>query len=211
MLTYHGVGYWFYLAAPTKAAVQGEFAALAKGFALLDARPKWRAQPPRRETFAAYKLPLTFTAPEGVWEKFPAREEDDKADMFLVGRYLKEKDNRKNAQVMVLTLPKQKDSKAALKAARDYLDSRKTDKDSQYFLAEESQTDEGTQTNIGNRRGRLVELRLEAGGENLRYLLLAVLNEPEGMVIVCDSTWENRLIWRQDFYDLLASLRVGKK
>ena len=158
---------------------------------------------------------MTVQAAEGVWEKFPPLEEEARIDLYLAGKYLKEKDNRKNASAMLLALDKQADTKEAMKAARDFVDkSKKAEyKDATLALAGgdeiPQQGELGTLSKFGNRHGRLVELRLQDKDQPLRYLMLAVIAEPDRTIaVVCECSWDNRLIWREDFRDLLSTLQV---
>src|SRR5262245_25093569 len=127
LLSQRGLGYWVYLIAPTADAVRKEIAELQEANVLtfVDERVGWREQPVKLETFAGNKLPVTLQAPEGVWEKFPPFEEDDRTDLYLAGKYKQEKDNRKNAFAMILALDKEADTKSALAAARDFVEKKR--------------------------------------------------------------------------------------
>ncbi len=77
-------------------------------------------------------------------------------------------------------------------------------------LADEAAGIAGTVQDIGNRPGRLVELKLLQGeGAPARYMLVGVFAEGEKTFVVrCDCVWANRQIWRQDFLDLTKTLKV---
>jgi hypothetical protein len=203
MLGRRGIGYWFYIAAPTLPEAREELDELQKhnrGFALADERAGWREQPPKTETFRGDKLPLTLTAPEAVWEKKDVTEVDEHGVLLLYGRYLQEKDNRKNSHVLVVALEKQDNP---LKAARAYFEeeARKLNKDYQF-----EQSGEGT---AGERKIPYVEVKVLLGPQPARYFLIAALQGKANTIgILCDSTWESRQIWRQDFLDLLKTLRL---
>ena len=77
--------------------------------------------------------------------------------------------------------------------------------------ADDGQTESGIQEDIGNRPGRLVDLKLQIGDElePQRYYLLSVVNEPDVCyAILCECSWKSRPIWRQDFMDVLRTLQV---
>ena len=103
-----------------------------------------------------------------------------------------------------------------MKAAREYLDKKVMGDNTMYKIVHaadvaEGQTEIGTVGDVGNRRGRLIDLKLQFNDEAKRYYLLAVINEPDiAYAILCDCTWESRQIWRQDFLDVLRSLIVKK-
>src|SRR5207237_7209207 len=127
-------------------------------------RGSWREQPSKLETFTGNKLLVTVEAAEGVWEKFPPLEEEARIDLYLAGKYLKEKDNRKNASAMLLALDKQNDTKEAMRAAREFVANSKMAEHKEATLAlaggDEipAQGELGTLCKFGNRHGRLVEL-----------------------------------------------------
>jgi hypothetical protein len=216
MFTKNGIGYWFIMAAPTLDDAKQELAELQKdnrGFVLTDERRGWREQPPKMEPFKGTKFPLFVSAPEGVWEKFKAEDQDERGELFLFGRYLKEKDNRKNASVLILALDKKASLKESLKDARAYFESKKKEEDANYQtepIAEKSE--DGISSMIGDRPGRILDLRLQLGNEPKRYILLAVADGgAKHFAILCDCTWESRQIWRQDFLDLLRTFQLKKK
>ena len=216
MFTKNGIGYWFIMAAPTLEEAKQELSELQKdnrGFVLIDERRGWREQPPAMERFKGTKYPLYISAPEGVWEKFKAEDQDERGELFLFGRYLKEKDNRKNASVLILALDKKPSLKESLKDARAYFDSKKKEEEKNYQtepIAERGE--EGISSMIGERPGRILDLRLQLGNEPKRYVLLAVADGGEQhFAILCDCTWESRQIWRQDFLDLLRTFQLKKK
>jgi len=141
---------------------------------------------------------------------------DENGTLYLSGKYLREKDNRKNASMLVITLKKEDDLKATMKAAREYLDAKVKNDNENYKIAlaaevSAGQTDGGAQENIGNRPGRLVDLKRQFNDEVQRYYLLAVVNEADSSyAILCDCTWDSRQIWRQDFLDVIRSMNFKK-
>ena len=213
MLAHHGFGYWFFIAAPTLPEAQQHLAELQannRGFVPVTERRGWREQPPPRETFFAQGLPVSLSAPQGVFSKHDHTEEDAKAKLLLLGRYLKEKDNRKNAHVVVLALTPQPELKEAIKEARTYIEEIKKNesKDNRVTAVDEKPEAElGVLQDVGNRRGRVGEFALYVQNQPARYYLLAVVNDGDSNVVVwCDATWDSRAIWRQDFLELLRTV-----
>ena len=204
LFTRNGIGYWFIMAAPKLEEAQQELAELQKdnrGLVLIDERRGWREQPPNLDSFVGEKFRVRLQAPEGVWEKHKAEDQDERGELFLFGRYLKEKDNRKNASVLILALDKKASLKESLTDARAYFDGKKKEEDKNYQT--EPITEKGEE---------LLELRLLLGNEPKRYVLLAVADGgAQHFAILCDCTWESRQIWRQDFLDLLRTFQLKKK
>jgi hypothetical protein len=214
----NGFAYWFYIASTSPIEEARGFAAeLQKeggGFTVLAERRGWRDQPVPTENYASENKHITVAAPQGVWEKHPPKDEDERGQLHLFGRFVQEKDNRKNAHVMIIALEKQADLQAAMKAARADLDTKKKEENPGYETApagewEEAKAELGIVDDIGNRRGRRADLKLAIGTEAKRYILLAVVNEADTCYAIrCDCDWQSREIWRQDFLDLLRTLKV---
>ena len=215
-----GFGYWVFIASPDREVAQRYAAELGKedtGFSPVTERRGWREQPPPMKTFTSANGFLTVSAPEGVWTKGDAKNEDERGELLLSGFYLKEKDNRKNATVLVATMDRAKDLAEAMKTARADLEAKKKQELADYRLSQAEdvaagQSELGELQDVGNRRGRVADLRLHVGDDPKgRYILLAVVNEADmAYVIRCGCAWEYRQIWRQDFRDLLATFRFKK-
>jgi hypothetical protein len=212
-----GIGYWLFMASPDPNVVDQFAAELPeKNFFVITERRGWREQAAPTETFGSNSGKLTMTAPKGVWEKHDAKNEDEKGDLLLFGKYLREKDNTKNALVLIFTLDRQKDLTETMKAARDYVSKKMmSGENNSYKVVHASDVAEGQpETNtidVGNRRGRMIDLKLQFNDEPKRYYLLAVINEPDSAYgILCECTWTSRQIWRQEFVDLLRTLNVRK-
>jgi len=214
----NGIAYWLYIASPDWNTVEFFADELPKkNFFIESERRGWREQPPPMETYASGNAKLTVNVLKGVWEKLPnAKDVDENGTLYLSGKYLREKDNRKNASMLVITLKKEDDLKATMKAAREYLDAKVKNDNENYKIAlaaevSAGQTDGGAQENIGNRPGRLVDLKRQFNDEVQRYYLLAVVNEADSSyAILCDCTWDSRQIWRQDFLDVIRSMNFKK-
>ncbi len=149
-----------------------------------------------------------MTAPETVWEKKDVSEVDENGVLLLYGRYLQEKNNRKNSQVLVVALEKKPDAKEALKSARTYFEDKKKEEDKNYMF---DSTGTGT-LQAGSWKITYEEIKVQLGSQATRYYLVAaVQSQANTLAILCDSTWESRQIWRQDFFDLLKTLQIRKQ
>jgi len=145
-------------------------------------------------------LPLSLTAPEAVWEKQDVTKVEERGVLLLYGRYLQEKDNRKNALVLVVALDKQD---GAVKATRAYFEEKRKELNKDYLF---EQIGEGV---VGERKIPYAEVKVQLGPQPTRYFLVAALQGKANTIgILCDSTWESRQIWRQDFLDLLKTLQL---
>jgi hypothetical protein len=220
MFSLNGVGYWLYVASPDAQTLDSRTTDLLgeKVFTAVSERRDWREQDPPKENFRTDNKKLTMTALRGIWEaaKDPKNIEE-KGELVLVGYYRDEKDNRKNGHLLIYTMEKKADLKEAMKAAREHLENKVKSDDSGAKLEKasevsEGQGDLGKESEVGDRRGRMMDLKkLQLGEEPARYYLLVVVNEPDMCyVIQCNCIWEHRQLWRQDFLDLMRTIRFGK-
>src|SRR5262245_7110641 len=168
LLPHRGFGYWFIVATSSRWGtvddahhVKTEFEK-SKSFALATERAGWTEQPPKMETFHAQSGGLSITAPAGVWEKGAARDIEETGELFLFGRFLREKDNRKNASVLIFTSEKKSDLKESLREARAYLEKRKQEENAKYkyVAAEDAASLGGGAQPIGDHPGYQTELKL---------------------------------------------------
>jgi hypothetical protein len=216
MFAQHGIAYWFFLAAPTREQADQALKELAGNepcIHLTDARRGWRPQPPPREIFKGGRYAVSMEAPKGVWRTSPAQDVDEKGALFLFGTYAKEKDNRKNSSVLVLVLKKEPGLMEGLKAARAFIEDRKKGEDEKYRIVPVSAKDDdgGLAMELGDRPGRILDLKVQYGDEVKRFNLLAVADGGEHLFAIrCDCTWESRQIWREDFLELLKTFRVQR-
>jgi hypothetical protein len=218
LLTHQGLGYWLFVAAPRLAAAREAWAELqqsrTRGFAVATDREGWTEQPLPTETFRGERCELR--APQGVWTKFKATAEDERGDLLLVGRDVRETDatlkNVKNATILVLVFDKSQPSLGeTLKRARDHIQAKKQSEDKDYKLGPAADQPGSEPEAIGDRRGMIVELKLLHGTEPRRYILLAVLQEAEAAYAMrCECSWEYRQIWQSEFRDLLRTFRLRK-
>lgn len=214
----NGVGYWLFLSSPDWRTIEHFAEEMPKKYFFVESeRRGWREQPQPVETFTAVNKKFNATVLKKVWEELRnPKDVEENGVLYLSGRYTKAKDNRKNASLLVFTLKKEDDLKAAMKSARDYLDSKVKNENETYKIAlatevSPGQTEGGASENVGNRPGRILDLKRLAGEEIQRYYFLAVANEADAAyVIVGDCTWDSRQIWRQDFLDAIRSINFTK-
>lgn len=212
-----GIAYWVFVASPEWQKITDfeEEMATRRIVAAVERRG-WREQPWPMETFQSDNGKVTMTAPKGVWARHDAKSEDQNGQLFLFGTFTGEKDNRKNAQLLVFTFERKEDLKAALVYGREYLEKRDDNENKNFkvVLADDlvkGQTEIGTAQPVGDRPGRVIDLKRLFDNEPKRYFLLAVVNDPDAAYgIVCECTWESRQIWRSDFLDVLHSARFKK-
>ena len=211
---HHGVAYWMFISSPDWDQVEEWATAFTeKNFKVESDRRGWREQPAPTETFKSINESVALTVPKGVWEKQIAKDTDENGELLLVGRYQEEKDNRKNAVILVFTQPAKENLKDATTAVREYLDKDFKNRNEKYrFLLAEGKAETGEVVDVGNKRGTLVDLKLVLTDDEKaepRYFLLAVINEKEKVYAVrCECLWESRQIWRQEFLEILRTLKI---
>ncbi len=213
MLAHQGLGYWIYVAAPTKTGAETLAADVlqdnGRGFIVTTTRQGWREQPKKTQSFTSADGTLTVAAPEGVFETHTAKEQDERGVLHLFAKYQKDADNRKNADVLVLALPKQPNAQAALEEGKRYLEDKKREESKDYLIGSTGEKFAGDPKPVGNKYGMIAEYQLMRGTTPTRFWILAVVNGADKTYVIrCDATWENRQIWRADFLSLLASVNV---
>ncbi|MBI2806758.1 MAG: hypothetical protein HYX68_17400 [Planctomycetes bacterium] len=218
----NGIAYWFMMASSDDSTLESFAETLPKdNVFVLSERKNWVAQPWPTEVFVAQTGKFDLTTLKGVWEKYPPKDVDDNGVLLLAGTYKThrgQKDNLKNAQLLVFTQGKKPDLKTAMKAIQAYVTTREgnVNQTNKILPATEvtpKQPELGEVTNIGNRPGRILDLKLTSPDQTkpMRYYLLGAVNEPDVCYgILCECNWDARQIWRQDFLDLIASFRVRK-
>lgn len=212
-----GFAYWFFVSSPDIQAVEFWSEDLQREDVFstqVVERRGWREQPAPTETFAAANGAFSLTGLEGVWEKQESRNEDERGLLLLLGRQKREKS--KTATVLVYPLDHQPDLKEAVKAARADVEAKKKEENTNYKLVAatdvaDGQAEAGESADFGNRPGRMADLCLKVNDDPRRYVLLGVVNEADACYVFrCECAWESRQIWRQDFLDVLRSLRLKK-
>lgn len=221
MMAFRGYGYWFFTWAPlgelesNRRAIHGEWARLRRRLELLDGRKGWTEKPRETEKIAGKKASYRIAYVKDLWTREPAEDYDAQADLVLKGH---EPDPKRkplagqDATVQVLVLPKQADLKAAAAAARAYVKQRERKLYEQTTL-EPLRNKKGIEidgpADIGTEHLYLSKLRMKNTSDLERYVLLAVVNRPRGVVaLLGDCSWERRDFWDQEFMALLKTFKV---
>jgi hypothetical protein len=216
MLSNQGIGYWLLTWSPLvdKDQALEEWPALRERFSLMNERDGWSKDLRKMATVQGDKASYTLRFAEAIWEKQDPASADQAAEIYLLGSDPNEvKDASKTATAQVLLLPLQDDLKAATAATKDYI--LKMQKEGGYPETERPEVqkdkdgDLDRKTDVGNRVGQIVQLRVKNGETRQRYVLAAVLLLPDNVLaIVCECDWRRRDYWQQEFLTLLEKLQV---
>jgi hypothetical protein len=217
MLAYRGYAYWFFTWVPLrdKELLSPEWADLRRQFTLLDGRKGWTEKPRETEPVQGKKAKYQLAYVKGLWTPKPAEDYDDLADLVLQGDEPdpgRRKHSSKSATFQVLVLPKQDNLKIAAAAAREYLRKRE-EKEYPKTTFETNKDKRGAEmdrnTDIGKEHGHLSKFRVRNTEDLERFLIVAVVNRPDGvLVLVGDCLWDRRDFWDQEFTPLLDTLKV---
>ena len=95
---------------------------------------------------------------------------------------------------------------------KKYLEDKKQEESKDYKLElagdGNDQTELGISGPVGNRPGRILECKLLRGDTPTRFWMLAVANDGDHVYVIrCECNWENRQIWREEFLELLRSVK----
>ncbi len=220
MLAYRGYGYWFFTWAPLgevekdSEEIHAEWAALRQQFRLLDGRKGWTEKPRETVRIVGKKAKYQLSYLKELWTRETVEDDDPQLDLLLKGH---EPDSErrplaaKDATVQVLVLPRQTDLKVAAAAARDEVKKREEVLYPRTTMEpiKDKNGDFGRDADIGAERGHLSKLHVKNTEELERFMLIAVVNRPEGVVVlVGDCLWERRDFWDQELMALLAGFKV---
>jgi hypothetical protein len=221
MLTSRGYGYWFFTWAPLgeleqdREPIHAEWIQLRQRLTLREGRKGWTERPREDEKVAGKKATFQLAYVKGLWTREPAEDYDPHADVVLKG-HEPNPDRKplagKDATVQVLVLPKQANLKAAVEAAREYVTQREKKLYARTTL-EPIKDKNGAEidhtADIGTEHGHLSKLHMKNTEDLERYLLIAVVNRPEGVVVlVGECLWERRDFWDQELMALLKTFKV---
>ncbi len=220
MLAYRGYGYWFFTWGPAeeKDLIAPEWDGLRQRFALLNNREGWAERPRETRRAQGSKVHYELRYATGVWKKVKPDDYDPAADLVLTGREPEPVGGRmhagKTALLQVLLLEKAPDLKAASAAALAHLRKRQQQEagDSGAKVSVEPTSDKGggeRDADLGEVRGHVSRLHVQVEDSLERYVLLGVVNRPEGVLVLtfqCD--WPRRDFWEQEFRALLETFRV---
>jgi hypothetical protein len=225
VLVHQGIAYWFATWAARGSApnAHADFQAARKGFALLGERESWQEARPEVREFEGTKARFVLRDASGLWVEQEARDYDEKADLALLAfprdeRPPPEEDRDpdkelvgKSASVVALVLDPKDDLKAALAAARAYLDEKRK---KQGFLQAKSEVLSEQPAVLGQTPARIATLLVESqGSTHRRFVLLAVLHVPGHILAVqCECSGEERARakWEGEFRRLLAGFRLSE-
>jgi hypothetical protein len=217
IMAYRGYAYWFFTWGPLadKEIVRPHWPDLRDRFHLLDGRKGWSESPRETEKVQGKKGNYQLSYVKGLWMRKTAQDYDPKADLVLRGDEPdpeRKKLASKTATFQVLLLPRQDDLKAAVAAAREYLQKREEGeypKTTMTPIMDKKGAPLDRDTQIGGQRGHLSKLHVQNTEDLERFFTVAVFNRPEGvLVLVGDCLWERRDFWEQEFAPLVDSLRV---
>jgi hypothetical protein len=221
MTTFRGYGYWFFTWAPLgeleqeRDPIHADWVQLRQRLALLDERKGWTERPPEMVKVAGKKATYQIAYIKGLWTRETTEDYDPQADLVLKGH---EPDPErkplagKDATVEVLVLSKQADLKSAAAAARSYVMEREKKlypRTTAELLKDKNGAEIARAADIGTERGHLSKLRLKSTEDLERYLLIAVVSCPEGVVaLVGQCLWERHDFWDQELMVLLKTFKA---
>lgn len=219
---YRGIGYWIFLWAPANQnknwqKTRGELAALLhsedRGFMLLEGRRGWEERPPQQDTFKGSKRPFALRGLKGLWEEFPATDEDPLGELYLQRQSAREaKDPVRGVTVLVLVIPKKAASwRSAVDEAKDHLAKRQpvVDQKPKLKLAPGQTHMLGVKKQIGNVLGRVVELKIINGNLENFAVMAVVRRARHVLVIQCQCPWKDRTSWRGEFNQMLETFDLN--
>ncbi|MGH7173733.1 MAG: hypothetical protein ACRELG_25910 [Gemmataceae bacterium] len=220
MMAFRGYGYWFFTWAPLgelenhRESIHADWAKLRRRLSLLDNRKGWTAKPRASEKIAGKKATYQLKYVKQLWTREAAEDYDPRADLVLKG-HEPNPDRKplagKDAVVLVLVLPKQANLKAAAAAARDYVKQRETklyERTTLEPIKDKRGADIDGAADIGTEHGHLSKLHMKNTEDLERYLLIAVVNRPEGVVaVIGECLWERHDFWDQEIMALLKTFK----
>jgi len=221
MMASRGYAYWIFTWAPLgelnndRESIAGEWAELRQRFSLLDGRKGWTAKPRETERIAGKKAKYQLAYVKGLWTTEPAADYDPQADLVLKG-HEPDPERRplasKVATVEVLVLPKQDNLQAAVTAARDHVQQRERKEYPQTamkILRDKHGAELDMDAMIGKEAGHLTKLEVTNTEDRKHFLVIAVVNRAEGVLVLVGSClWERRDFWEQELTSLLDTLKV---
>ncbi len=219
-LAFRGYGYWFFTWAPLGEmeregeSIRVEWARLRKGFGLLDGRKGWKEKPRETLLVAGKKAKYSLAYVKGLWTRQDAEDEDPHVDLFLRGQEPdpeREKLAGKVATVQVLVLPRQSDLRSATAAALEHVKQRemKLYERMTWEPIRDKHGELDRDARIGTQAGHLSKLHAKCTEDLERFLSIAVVNRPDGVVVlVGDCLWERHDFWDQEFIALFKTFQV---
>jgi hypothetical protein len=220
MLAYRGYGYWFFTWAPLGElekhgeSIHADWAKLRSGFSLLDERKGWKEKPRESIVVSGKKAKYRLAYLKGLWTREASDDEEPQMDLLLRGQ---EPDperkplSAKDATVQVLVLPPLADLPAATAAALAYVKQRemKLYERTVFEPIRDKNGDIDRDAKIGTEAGHLSKFHIKNTEDLERYLAIAVVNRPDGVVVLLgDCLWERHDFWDQEFGALFKTFKV---
>lgn len=222
MMAFRGYGYWFFTWAPLSdlqqndEAIHADWARLRDRLKLDNGRKGWQERPRETVPLVGKKANYRLAYVKGLWTPEAVDDADAQLDLWLTGQYPKDPDEKKppagkNATVQVFVLPKQGDLKEAAKAALAFVKEReqKLYPAGKWETIKDKNGDVDRTEKIGAVEGHLTKLHVTSTDDLERYLLLAVVNRADGVVLLLgDCLWERHDFWDQELMVLLATFKA---
>src|SRR5205085_1611629 len=97
--------------------------------------------------------------------------------------------------------------------AKKYLQEKKQEENKDYKLESASDgtapAELGAPAHVGNCPGRIAEYKVTRGETPVRFWIVAVISARDKVYAIrCDCSWQSRQIWREDFQEILRSVRL---
>jgi hypothetical protein len=228
MLAYRGYGYWLFGWHPVgeEDAMNGEWERVRNTFTLGNKRDGWKEKPRDTDPLAVPEAGLQLAYAKGVWEEDDPASYDPAAKKVLRGSYPSETPGAKpdklasrKSIVRVLVLDRKDNLKAGAAAARDYVLENQKDPERGGYpattlvpLKDKDGTESDREMEFGLLHGRLMKFEMRNSPDLEKFLMLGVVNQPKGLVVFwCESGWDKRDFWEQEFTTLLSSLQPLKR
>jgi hypothetical protein len=227
-LTRRGYAYWVFTWGPAgegREALAEHWDRARAGFRLLEGREGWQERPRETAPLDGTLIPYRLRYPRDVWqtEESP-RDYDPKAEHALrafepvfderTGRKTLVESPGRLATVLVLVLPRAEGLKSAVEAARAHVQKQQQDAypRTKVGLLKDPKTGAPAldrDTDVGAFRGHVSKLQIDNDTERKRYGLLAVVNCPEGVLVLFgECPLDRRDFWDQEFKALVSTLRA---
>jgi hypothetical protein len=225
MLRYRGIAYWLFIWAPqsqnqkwetTRKELEELQSEDNRGFILLNGRKGWEERPPEMEKYRGTKHGFTIHGLKGLWEEFPATDEDSNGDLYLQRRSPERRRNPvKGVNLLVSVLNKKPGTtlKTAIQEATNALLRRlpPVEEKPRAEPAPGQNQELGVERKVGNVPGRVVELRVTHGELQYLAVLAVVIRSKQVFVIQCQCPWNDRARWRGEFKQMLATFTLWEK
>lgn len=223
LLGHRGYGYWLFLWAATaeKDAAAAELERIRGSFVLGNKREGWKEKPRETEALPVADVGIYFAFPKAIWESDDKSGYDPKAVRVLKGTFPADGTGRqreryagKIAVAQMLVLDRAADLKAAGNEARAYVLAAQADPERGNYpkttlttLKDKAGVDMDRDVEFGTLRGRLTKLQMTNTEDRERFVVLAAVNRPKGLLVVwCECDWSLRDYWEQEFSALLNSI-----